>query len=309
MQLEKLAVDESVSTLFPPEVLLDELNDLPIETSVVDDSIADLSPNHGVVTFEYREAFLDCGWIHSVLAGVDQFPIERFQNEGIHLTNSTGIHGDAIGETVASYILAFARRLHEHIGNQQQREWSQPDWNEAWTVDGETACVIGLGGLGRGIVDRLTGLGLDVIGVRRTPTPEPGVEEVYTPAQIQEAVSKARFVVLAVPLTDQTRGMIDVKTFAAMGDNGYFINVARGPVVDQDALVTALKDGSIAGAGLDVFETEPLPESSPLWGMDDVIISPHCGAFTRDYCSHVAALVDENISRIRDGDELINRVV
>lgn len=309
MNLERLVVDESVSTLFPPEVLLDELDDTPIETTVFDDSTDILSPDQAVVTFEYCEAFLDSRWVHCVLAGVDQFPFRQFQDAGTYLTNSTGIHGDAIGETVAGYVLAFARRLYQHIENQQQRDWSQPDWDEAWTVDGETACVVGLGSLGRGIVDRLTGLGLDVVGVRRTPTPEPGVKEIYTPAHLQEAVSEARFVVLAVPLTDQTRGMVDGDIFAAMRDDAYFINVARGTVVDQNALVTALENGSIAGAALDVFETEPLPDSSPLWGMDDVIVSPHCGAFTRDYCSHVAALVDENISRIRDGDDLVNRVV
>ncbi|MFD1643193.1 D-2-hydroxyacid dehydrogenase [Halohasta litorea] len=309
MDLQRLVVDESVSTLFPPGVLLDELNDTPIETTVFDESVDRLSPDQGVVTFDYHEAFLDSGWVHCVLAGVDQFPFERFQDESTPLTNSTGIHGDAIGETVAGYVLAFARRLHQHIGNQQRRDWSQPDWDEAWTVDGETACVVGLGSLGRGIVDRLTGLGLDVVGVRRTPTPEPGVEEVYTPDDLLEAVSEARFVVLAVPLTDRTRGMVDGETFAAMDDDAYVINVGRGGVVDQAALVTALEDDLIAGAALDVFETEPLPDASPLWGMDDVIVSPHCGAFTRDYCNHVAALVDENVSRIRDGDDLVNRVV
>lgn len=309
MRLETVGIDQSVSVVFPPAELLEELADLPVESVVLDESPAGLGPEHGVVTLAYREAFLDAGWIHSIQAGVDRFPFGVLEDAGVCLSNSTGVHGDAIGETVAGYVLALARRLHEHAANQQQKEWSQPAWDEAWTVAGETACVVGLGGLGRGIVDRLTGLGLDVVGVRRTPTPEPGVEQVYTPANLREAVSDVRFVVLAVPLTEETDGMIGPGVFEAMADDAYFVNVARGGVVDQDALVAALGDGTVAGAALDVFEEEPLPESSPLWEMSEVIVSPHCGGFTRDYCGHVAALVRESVTRIRDGGEPANRVV
>ena len=309
MQLDTLGIDESVETVFPASVFLDELSDLPVETAVVSGSPESLQDCQGVVTFEHRESFLDLQWVHSIQAGVDRFPHERFREEGIVLTNSTGIHGDAIGETVAGYVLALARRLHEHVANQQRKEWSQPEWNDAWTVAGERACVVGLGGLGRGIVDRLTGLGLEVTGVRRTPTPEPGVTEVYTPAELETAVSDARFVVLAVPLTDQTERMVDDAIFAAMREDAYLINVARGGIVDEPALVDALATGEIAGAALDVFETEPLPESSPLWEMDDVIVTPHSGAFTREYHEHIAALVRESVTRIENGDEPVNRVL
>jgi D-2-hydroxyacid dehydrogenase (NADP+) len=131
----------------------------------------------------------------------------------------------------------------------------------------------------------LTGLGLDVVGVRRTPTPEPGVERVYTPAELDEAVADARFVVLAVPLTDDTRGLVDRGVFEAM------------------------REDAIAGAALDVFEAEPLPESSPLWGMDDVIVSPHCAAYTRDYYRHVATILRESLDRVTAGDDPVNRVL
>jgi len=244
-----------------------------------------------------------------VQAGVDRFPHETFREADVVLTNSTGIHGDAIGETVAGYVLAFARRLHAHVANQRRVNWSQPEWDKAWTVAGERACVVGLGGLGRGIVDRLTGLGLDIDGVRRTPVPEPGVVRVYMPSELETAVADARFVVLAVPLIDETRGLVDGDVLAAMREDAYLINVARGGVVDQNALVTALEDGDIAGAALDVFETEPLPESSPLWEMDEVIVSPHCGAFTRDYVDHIAAIVRENVRRLRADYEPANRVL
>ncbi|WP_276256342.1 D-2-hydroxyacid dehydrogenase [Halomontanus rarus] len=308
MQLDTLGIDPSVETIFPPEVLLDELADLPVETVVLDGSGATVRDCDGVVTFAHRDAFLDVEWVHSVQAGVDRFPHDRFEANGVILTNSTGIHGDAIGETVAGYVLALARRIREHVANQQRRDWSQPDWDEAWTVAGDRACVVGLGGLGRGIVDRLTGLRLEVTGVRRTPTPEPGVDRIYTPADVETAVSDSRFVVLAVPLTEETRGLVDAAVLDAMRSDAYLVNVSRGDVVDQNALVDALAGGEIAGAALDVFEEEPLPESSPLWGFDEVIVSPHCGAFTRDYRVHVAAIVRESVRRLLAGEDPVNRV-
>jgi D-2-hydroxyacid dehydrogenase (NADP+) len=306
MRLETLGIHESVGAVFPPAELSSDLSDLPVETVMVED---DLAGCEAVVTFAHSDAFIDTQWVHSIQAGVDRFPHDRFRAEGVALTNSTGIHGDAIGETVAGYVLAFARRLHRHVANQQSGRWSQPDWDEAWTADGERACVVGLGSLGTGVVDRLTGLGLDVDGVRRSPLPDPGVDTVYTAARLTEAVADARFVVVAVPLNDRTRGMIDDDVFAAMRDDAYLINVARGPVVDQSALVDALETGDIAGAALDVFETEPLPEHSPLWEMDEVIVTPHSGAFTHEYHEHIAAIVRENVARIRADEPLVNRVL
>ncbi|MFB6233600.1 MAG: D-2-hydroxyacid dehydrogenase [Haloarculaceae archaeon] len=309
MELTRLGVDGSVSTVFPPRVFVEELADLPVEVCVVDGSASSLADCQAVVTLEHREAFLDLGWVHSIQAGVDRFPTGEFRDAGVVLTNSTGIHGDAVGESVAGYVLALARRIHTHVADQQRQEWSQPDWDEAWTVAGEQACVVGLGGLGRGIVDRLTGLGMDVVGVRRTPTPEPGVDRVYPSADLRTAVADARFVVLAVPLTEETRGMVDADVLGAMAAEAYLVNVARGPVVDQEALVAALQAGTLAGAALDVFETEPLPDESPLWDMDDVIVSPHCSAFTRDYYRHVATIVRESVRRIERGEDPANRVV
>ncbi|WP_135365230.1 D-2-hydroxyacid dehydrogenase [Halosimplex halophilum] len=313
MRLDRIGVDESVAAVFPPERLVERLADATAETSVdvtgVDGSPGSLADCDAVVTFEHRDAFLDLEWVHSIQAGVDRFPHDRLRERGVALTNSTGIHGDAVGETVAGFVLALARRVHRHAANQADREWDRPAWDEAWTVAGERACVVGLGGLGRGIVDRLTGLGLDVHGVRRDPLPEPGVDRVYTTDRLREAVAGARFVVLAVPLTDATRGLVGADELAAMDEDAYLVNVARGGVVDQPALVAALRDGEIAGAALDVFETEPLPEDSPLWDLDDVIVSPHCAAYTRDYYRHVAAIVAESARRVADGDEPVNRVL
>jgi D-2-hydroxyacid dehydrogenase (NADP+) len=150
---------------------------------------------------------------------------------------------------------------------------------------------------------------MDVVGVKRTPTPVDGVDEVYPATDLRAALADARFVALAVPLTDRTEGLVGAAAFDAMRDDAYLVNVARGGVVDQSALVAALREDRLAGAALDVFETEPLPEDSPLWAMDDVIVTPHASAATRDYYRRVAAIVRENLRRLDAGEDLANRVV
>jgi D-2-hydroxyacid dehydrogenase (NADP+) len=316
MQIDRIGVHESVSTVFPPEPLRDELVDrtegtggtgAPDVVVVGDDDLPDCD---AVVTFEYRAAFLDhVAWVHSIQAGVDRFPFEDFEAAGVVLTNSTGIHGESVGETVTGYLLSFARRLHRSRDAQGDREWRPPAWDEAFTLAGERACVVGLGTLGRGIAEHLDAIGMTVTGVRRSGDPVEGVEEVYTPDRLQEAIGDAKFVALAVPLTPETRGSIGADELAAMPDDGYLVNVSRGDVVDQDALVAALQSGDLAGAALDVFEEEPLPAESPLWDMDEVIVSPHCAAFTRDYYRDIADLVETNLDRIAADEDLHNRVV
>jgi len=299
-----------VSAIFPPDELADELSDLDAEVAVVGDGSDEFADCDGVVTFTHRDAYLDhLDWVHSVQAGYDRFPLKGFEARGVALTNSSGIHYDSVGETVAGYVLAFARRLHDAVDAQGRREWDRPEWHEPFTVAGESICVVGLGALGRGIADRADGLGMDVSGVKRTPEDVPGVREVYPSDEYRTAVADATFVALAVPLTDETESMIGAAAFEAMRDDAYLLNVARGDVVDQSALVDALQSGEIAGAALDVFEEEPLPDDSPLWGMDEVIITPHMAGSTRDYHRNVAELVRENAARIADGEELYNRVV
>ncbi|MDS0476768.1 D-2-hydroxyacid dehydrogenase [Natrinema sp. 1APR25-10V2] len=306
-ELERLGIHESVDDVFPPAELADFLADLPVEVAVIgDDGIAACD---AVVTLEHRAAFLDLDWIHSIQAGVDRFPFDALADRGVVLTNSTGIHDRTVGETVAGYLLMFARRLHDHVANQQRRRWDRPEWDEAFTLPGSTACIVGTGTLGRGVAETLGALGARVTGVRRSGDPVPGFDEVSANDRLLEAVSDVEFVIVTVPLTDETRHLFDAEVFAAMRDDAYFVNVARGPVVDESALIDALEGGDIRGAALDVFEEEPLPDESPLWGMDEVIVSPHCAAYTRDYFRDVGEIVRENVDRLERDDELKNRVV
>ena len=307
-ELERLGVHDSVDAVFPPSELATHLADLPVAVDVIgDDEIADCD---AVVTLEYREAFLELDWIHSIQAGVDRFPFDDLEAADVVLTNSTGIHDRTVGETVAGYLLAFSRRLHDHVANQQERRWERPEWDEAFTLPGNTACVVGTGTLGRGVAETLGALGVRVIGVRRSGDPVPGFEEIYANDDLLEAVADAEFVIATVPLTDETHHLFDADAFDAMREDAYFVNVARGPVVDEPALIDALESDSIEGAALDVFEAEPLPEASPLWEMDEVIVTPHCAAYTRDYFRDVGEIVRDNVGRLESGDEAFyNRVV
>jgi len=321
MQVRRIGIHDSVSAVFPPEELRDELADLGPDVVIVgSDSDADdpdatdggyLASCDAAVTFAHTDALLESGldWVHSIQAGYDRFPLGPFEEHGIALTNSTGIHDTSVGEFAVGLMLSFARRLHTYVRRQEDNEWGYPAWDEPFTLDGERLCVVGLGTIGRGIAERADALGMEVVGVRRSGEPTPQTEEVYTPDDLHEAIGGAKFVALAVPLTDETEGLVGRAEFEAMREDARLVNVARGPVVVEDELVAALREDEIAGAGLDVFEEEPLPEDSPLWGMDEVIVTPHAAAATRDYFRDIAELVRENVGRVERGEALHNRVV
>lgn len=310
MQIEHLGIDESVGDVFPPHVLADYLADLPLDVSVVDGSSAELAPCDGVVTLYYRDAFIEhVDWIQSIQAGVDRFPFEALRDAGVILTNSSGIHRESVGETVVGYLSMFARRLHIAVVNKEAKTWDRPGWDEPFTLTGESICVIGLGALGQGVAERAKRLGMDVTGIRRTPEPLDVVDDVFQPDKLHDAIQDARFVVLAVPLTEDTQHLIDEAALAAMRSDAYLVNVARGQVIDEPALVDALQDDVIAGAALDVFTEEPLPTDSPLWELEKVIITPHQAGSWEGYYRAVGDLVTENVTRQSTADGWVNRVV
>ncbi|MEM4780480.1 MAG: D-2-hydroxyacid dehydrogenase [Halalkalicoccus sp.] len=308
MEIDQLGIHDSVRAVFPPEELCEALSDAGTEVNVVSEG-DEIAGYDAIVTFAYQDAFLDLDWIHSIQAGYDRFPLSELEDRGVVLTNSTGIHGESVGETVLGYMLMLARRLGQYARQQERREWHRPEWNRPFTLAGESVCVVGLGTLGRGIARRASALEMDVTGVRRSGEPVEGVEHVYPSDDLHEAISNVRFVALAVPLTDETEGLIGRREVERMDEESYLINVSRGPVVDQDALVAAIEDGEIRGAALDVFETEPLPTESPLWGFEEVLVTPHAAAYTRGYYEAIAALVRENVERAAAGEPFENRVV
>ncbi len=305
--LERLCVHESVENVIPKAAFVEAFDDLSIPAELVGDDET-YAETDAVASFHPRETFLDAAWTHCIRAGYDAFDTDAYEAAGVPLTNSTGIHGATVGEIAVGYMLSFARYLHVYRDHQNEADWYEPPYERPFTVENERLCVVGLGTLGKGIATRADALGMDVVGVRRSDEPVEGVSELYHPDDLHAAIEDARFVATAVPHTPETEGTLAAEEFALMRDDAYVVNVARGPVVDEDALIDALQSGEIAGAGLDVFETEPLPEESPLWGMEEVIISPHKGSATNRYHLDIADLVTENVERFQAGEELRNRV-
>ncbi len=314
MSVDRIGVHESTAIDFPFETFRDALTDIDAElVSIRDDPEKGSDPDRcdAFVTFTHQPQLLEADpeWIHTTLAGIEEFPVEEYERREIALTNSTGLHGDSVGDTVLGLMLTLARRLHDFIRNQQNRRWEFPEWDAAFTLPGERVCVVGLGTVGGAVAERCSSLGMDVAGVRRSPEPVDAVDDLYRPEELKEAMSGAQFVVLCVPLTEGTRDLIGESELRAMEDDAYLVNVARGGVVEEDALSDAIETGDIAGAALDVFETEPLPAESPFWDLDDVIVTPHAAVANREFYLDIAALVRENLGRLEAGEEPKNRVV
>ncbi|WP_311173772.1 NAD(P)-dependent oxidoreductase [Halobellus ordinarius] len=194
------------------------------------------------------------------------------------MTNSTGIAGDLVAETVTGLVISLSKGLHRYRDKQNDSEWERLSWQRPFEVSGSSACVVGVGELGGSVVSRLGVLGMAVEGVDIRPVSGLGLDRVYDASRIETAVSDARFVVLTTPLTEATRGLVDDDVFAAMQDDAYLVNVSRGEIVAPGALEAALNDDELAGAAVDVFHEEPLPEESKLWSMDEVIVTPHAAA-------------------------------
>jgi D-2-hydroxyacid dehydrogenase (NADP+) len=305
--IERLYIHESVENVVPPEDFLAAFDDLEIPNELVGDGET-YEDGDAVATYVPRPEFLDASWIHCIRAGHDAFDTRDYENRGVPLTNTSGIHGATVGELAIGYMLSLSRLVHVYRDHQNEDDWYSPEYKRPFTVENEQLCVVGLGTLGTGIAKRADALGMDVVGVRRRQEAVPGVSEVYPPDKLGDAIAEARFVALTVPHTPETESMISDGEFETMRDDAYLINVGRGPVVDEAALVEALRSENIAGAALDVFEEEPLPAESPLWDFEDVIISPHKGSATNRYHLDIAEVVKENIEKIKHGESLTNRV-
>jgi phosphoglycerate dehydrogenase-like enzyme len=240
-------------------------------------------------------------------AGTGHLPTEALREKGVAVTNASGVHGPNIGEHVVANLLVFARRLHEGWRRQQNREWRH---FRARELQGSTVTVVGLGAIGQSVVERLQGFGVDTVGVRYTPSKGGPTDEVvgFDDDDLHDALARTDYLVLACPLTETTRGLVGEAEIKTLPPEAVLVNVARGPVVDTDALVWALRKEHLRGAALDVTDPEPLPEDHPLWNLESCLITPHCSGHTPEYYSRLADIVAENVRRLEEGEELQNRV-
>ncbi|MHB0874724.1 MAG: D-2-hydroxyacid dehydrogenase [Anaerolineae bacterium] len=225
------------------------------------------------------------------------------------LTNASGVHAIPISEHILAFLFAFARRLPQAVRRQERHEWHSPEGEEVFELAGKTILLIGVGAIGERTAALAAALGMRVLGVRRNPSlAAPGIEAMYSPSQLRDVLPQADFVVLTVPLTAESRGLVGEAELRAMKRSAYIINIGRGGTIQEDALIRALREGSIAGAGLDVFEKEPLPEDSPLWAMENVIVTGHYSGSTPAYQERAMAIFLDNLRRYVGGEPLRNVV-
>ena len=265
----------------------------------------------GQITPDQLRAARRLRWIHSPAAGVGGMLFREMLERPIAITNSKGMSADTIAEHVLAVTLAMFRRLPYAFRSQAAREWAQDaiaaQGNR--TIAGSRILIVGLGCIGRAVARRMTLLGAQVSGIRRSPGQ--GVEyvaDVADAAGLMERLPHADVVVLAAPHTRDTRGLIGARQLAAMPDRALLVNVSRGALVDEAALADALRDRRIGGAALDVFEDEPLPPDSPFWTLPNVLITPHTSGFRSDHWDAATALFADNLRRYEAGEPLVNVV-
>jgi len=253
-------------------------------------------------------------FIQSIGAGTDQFDREGLRARGIRLASAQGVNERAVAEHAMALILAMTRHIPAARDNQRRRHWrsmiSDPSRRED-ELGGKTLLIVGLGGIGSRLATLARAFGLRVIATKRDPSTGAGAADVVvSDARLSEVLPQADVVALTCPLTPQTEKLIDAAALAAMKPSVCLVNVARGRVVDEPALIAALEAGRIAGAALDCTVDEPLPEASPLWGFDNVLITPHTAGETRRYEDNVLDVLLENLERLWRGEtELKNQIV
>lgn len=248
-------------------------------------------------------------WVHFVNTGIDQHPFLRnLVDRRIRLTTSAGSNGEPVAQTAICGLLMLARRFPHWWAAQGRREWA-PLRGEAAPreLPGQTVLVVGLGTVGAAVARFCQALGLHVIGVRRSPRgPEDPAHEMHTPAALPELLARSNWVVLACPLTPETRHIINAGTLARLPRGAYLINVARGGLVDQRAVIAALESGQLGGAYFDVFEREPLPADSPLWDHPTAIVSPHNASASAGNNDRATRIFLDNLVRWARGKPLQN---
>jgi phosphoglycerate dehydrogenase-like enzyme len=260
----------------------------------------------------FRKVFGLCPnlrWVHSRSVGLERTLFPELSDSAVQLTNGSGVFSASLGEFVLGAILYFAKDFRRMIRNQSAGVWEAFD---VMPVSGQTVGIVGYGDIGRAIAARVRPLGMTVLAMKRRvsqlASADPFVERAYAPDQRLEMLSRCDYVVVAAPLTSETRGLIGEPEFAAMNQTAVVINVGRGPVIDEGALVRALSSGRIKGAALDVFDREPLPRSSPFYKLENVLLSPHCADHTPDWLDNAMQFFIAQFDRFRRGEALLNVV-
>jgi phosphoglycerate dehydrogenase-like enzyme len=248
-------------------------------------------------------------WVHFITSGMNPFPwVGPLLARGVRMSTSTGSNAEPVAQIALMGLLLMARRAHVWLRGQQQHRWLPhrgPDVPP--DIAGQTAVIVGLGAVGSRVAHYARMLGVRVIGVRRSPRrPEDPVDELVPPSALAAVLPRADFLIMTCPLTSATRNVIDDAALARLKPTCSFINVSRGEVVDEGALVEALRRGALAGAYLDVYQKEPLPLDSPLWDLPNVVMSPHNASSAQGNDARATRCFIENIGRLVRNEPLVN---
>ena len=248
-------------------------------------------------------------WVHCRAAGLDDLLSSEVIASPVPLTNGSGVFSPPLGEFVLGAILYFAKDFRRLIRNQTAGVWEPFDVTE---ISGQTAGIVGYGDIGRAVATRLKAMGMNILASRRTPPPagnaDPLVSGYYGPGGLLEMIAQCDYVVVTAPLTAQTHGMIGAREFAAMKPTAVILNVGRGAVIDEPAMVRALTEKRILGAALEVFATEPLPPGHTFFQLENVLLSPHSTDHTRDWLERAMQFFLTQFERFSKGEPLLNVV-
>jgi D-2-hydroxyacid dehydrogenase (NADP+) len=271
---------------------------------------SDVFPDYARGFFAAAQGAPNLRWLHVFNAGTDNPVFGRILEKGARITNSSGSTAEPIAQTATAGLLMLARGFPHWLDAQRRRSWEPVAWRESPPdLRGQVMVVIGLGAIGREIARLARALGLTVIGVRRSPRrPDDPVDEMCAPPALHSVLPRANWVALACPLTEETRGIIGRREIELLPEGARIVNIARGEVIDEAAMIEALQTGRLGGAYLDVFATEPLPPESPLWEMPNVIITPHNSAVSQGNDRRATSIFLRNLKAWGKGEPLENEV-
>lgn len=265
-----------------------------------------------LITFGFEEEWYDhldsLDWVQALTAGVDHYDLNRLKAHDVVLTNASGVHAEPIAQQVLGYMLMFERKLHRAIRQQAHNEWDRFSGDE---LGDKTLGIIGTGAIGSEVARVCSPFEMEIFGTKRdTSDSVPHVDRLLPPEQTNEVIEGVDYLILACPLTEETRALMDENAFETMSTDAVLINIARGEVVDEAALIRALETNQLAGAALDVFEEEPLPEDSPLWDFENVIITPHMAGSTPHYWERTSELFADSYPAFKAGrpETMENRI-
>jgi phosphoglycerate dehydrogenase-like enzyme len=298
---------ETVVLPADPAARLDEASRARIEIAYFS---GDLFPDGARGFFAAVQGAPNLRWLHVFNAGTDHAVFQRLLERGVRLSASAGASAEPIAQTAIAALLWLARGFPHWQDAQRRRAWERlPDREIPRDLRGQTLVVVGLGGIGREIARLARALGLHVIGVRRSPAQEDDpVDELHAPSALPRLLPRADWLALSCPLTPETRRLVDARALALLPRGARILSVGRGEVVDEAALVDALRKGQVGGAYLDVFETEPLPADSPLWDLPNVLVTPHNSAASRGNERRQAESFLANLARFGRGEPLRHEV-